>query len=354
MFKYIKSAEEDRISKLSNYSNVSSSCRIKASDNWGDPAAYHTISELSNEIDSVDSKYKEVRLTDDEFEDMYRLGYTLGTSTHSAFTYATISDYDQYKSGKDVNGNPITRDRNGNIMKVVKSAYSTVSSNYSDVTYRDYNGIMGDPGATWTVNELKAYWKSNHNSDPVLNEYESMQSWLDDTISQMSVAKNEEDIYGSITSSNYFEDVATEVHDILQMDYEIDCSIEGHNLIVTFYDSGYQYVQPTADIKVTSDPRDAAQFIAHEAELGYQDDMDNQEDEFTEIASKSVMDSDGFLTEYTMYRDTASGQYVFVFGDRDYYRPEDGDFDWSCDSEAEAWEWFNSYGEDDDESEYDF
>lgn len=52
-------------------------------------------------------------------------------------------------------------------------------------TFKDYNGIMGEPGATWTTEDLKAYWKANYSSDPVLNEYESMQSWLDDTIAML-------------------------------------------------------------------------------------------------------------------------------------------------------------------------
>lgn len=66
-------------------------------------------------------------------------------------------------------------------------------------------------------------------------------------------------------------------------------------------------------------------------------------EEFVELASKLVRDSDGFLTDYTMYRWTETGTYVFVFGDKELYRPEDEDFDWSCDTELEAWEWFNSY-----------
>ena len=64
---------------------------------------------------------------------------------------------------------------------------------------------------------------------------------------------------------------------------------------------------------------------------------------FVEIASKWVRDANGFLTDYTMYRSTETGEYVFVFGDKDLYRPEDGDFDWSCETETEAREWFESY-----------
>lgn len=81
-----------------------------------------------------------------------------------------------------------------------------------------------------------------------------------------------------------------------------------------------------------------------------EDDDDEDVSNFTEIASKTVEDSDGFLTDYTMYRDTETGEYVFVFGDKDAYSPEDGNFDWSCDTEKEAWDWFNSYtGLDEDE-----
>ena len=64
---------------------------------------------------------------------------------------------------------------------------------------------------------------------------------------------------------------------------------------------------------------------------------------FIEMASKSVADSDGFYTDYTMYEDTENGSYVFVFGDTDLYRPEDEDFDWECDTLEEAWDWFDVY-----------
>lgn len=64
---------------------------------------------------------------------------------------------------------------------------------------------------------------------------------------------------------------------------------------------------------------------------------------YIEVASKLVRDFDGFLTDYTMYKCVGTEDYVFIFGDKELYRPESEDFDWSCDSEQEAWEWFNSY-----------
>lgn len=70
---------------------------------------------------------------------------------------------------------------------------------------------------------------------------------------------------------------------------------------------------------------------------------------FEKIASKQVPDSDGFYTDYTMYQNLETGEFVFVFGDDDYYSPEDGNYDYECDSEEEAWEWYNSYNGFDDE-----
>lgn len=61
------------------------------------------------------------------------------------------------------------------------------------------------------------------------------------------------------------------------------------------------------------------------------------------VKTKQVQDSDGFYTDYTMYYDVLNDRYVMVFGDRDIYRPEDEDFDWECETEAEATEWFENY-----------
>lgn len=76
---------------------------------------------------------------------------------------------------------------------------------------------------------------------------------------------------------------------------------------------------------------------------------DNDAEEWEEVASKAVEDSDGFLTDYVWYTD--GNKHVFVFGDSDIYRPEDGDFDWEVDivkgkeaeSYKEAQDWFDSY-----------
>ena len=70
------------------------------------------------------------------------------------------------------------------------------------------------------------------------------------------------------------------------------------------------------------------------------------------IKSKTVEDSDGFNTDYTMYYDTEEDRYVFVFGDRDLYSPEDGYFDWETEDKESAEEWFDNYTGFEDEEDY--
>lgn len=64
---------------------------------------------------------------------------------------------------------------------------------------------------------------------------------------------------------------------------------------------------------------------------------------YEKLRSKQVPDSDGFLTDYTMYYDHEMEQYVFVFGDNDMYDPETADHDYECEDKDEAYEWFENY-----------
>lgn len=71
-----------------------------------------------------------------------------------------------------------------------------------------------------------------------------------------------------------------------------------------------------------------------------------------ELDRKTVLDSDGFITDYTLYYNEDEGRYVCIFGDSDYYTPENSDPDFECETEREAREWFDSYrgpGEEDDD-----
>ena len=66
------------------------------------------------------------------------------------------------------------------------------------------------------------------------------------------------------------------------------------------------------------------------------------------VDRKSVVDTDGFNTEYSWYTDGTT--HKFIFGDSDIYGPDD-EADWECETEDEARDWFASYGDDEDEED---
>lgn len=63
--------------------------------------------------------------------------------------------------------------------------------------------------------------------------------------------------------------------------------------------------------------------------------------EWKQVATKSVRDADGFMTEYTWY--TNGDLHIFMFGDSDLVEPDETYADWTCETEQEAQEWFDSY-----------
>lgn len=85
------------------------------------------------------------------------------------------------------------------------------------------------------------------------------------------------------------------------------------------------------------------------ADLGIIDD-ESEESDWERLRSKSVKDSDGFMTDYTLYYNPYENLYVCIFGDSEIYTPENSDPDFECETAKEAEEWFDSYtGFDEDE-----
>lgn len=81
------------------------------------------------------------------------------------------------------------------------------------------------------------------------------------------------------------------------------------------------------------------------------DYKENNPDQWQLVNTKSVMDSDGFMTEYSWY--TNGSKHIFMFGDSDLYMPDEDYADWETESEKEASDWFenyNGFGEDDNMS----
>lgn len=84
-----------------------------------------------------------------------------------------------------------------------------------------------------------------------------------------------------------------------------------------------------------------------------EDILDEAGSRWVRLQRKSVLDYDGMSTDYTMYENifhiagmedpTGEPNYVFVLGDEDLYSPNDGDYDWECDTKEEAYEWFDNY-----------
>ena len=89
--------------------------------------------------------------------------------------------------------------------------------------------------------------------------------------------------------------------------------------------------------------RDLAIEPGSDEEAILNDMFDEVPSKYVEISSKSVEDSDGFMTDYTLYHDTEENVWVTVFGDKEIYKPEQGEFDFESAFEDEAKEWFASY-----------
>jgi len=82
--------------------------------------------------------------------------------------------------------------------------------------------------------------------------------------------------------------------------------------------------------------------------LGYDPDAEpTLEDQGWEyVASKDVYDEDGFRDSYMWYRKDGNNRFFFS-SDVDYGDPEY--FDWETEGDEAAQEWFDSYGEDEDD-----
>lgn len=75
--------------------------------------------------------------------------------------------------------------------------------------------------------------------------------------------------------------------------------------------------------------------------------------EYTLIDRKTVYDADGFTTEYSWYK-CPDGENIFIFGDSDWYTPENEEPDYETSDDDVAREWFDSYeGFTDDEMNLD-
>ena len=278
----------------------------------------------------------------------------------------------------------------------------TSSTSIACTTYVDEQGVLGEVGATYTDHDLMEIWESEHEGDPSMMEYDSYDDWYDDTIQWLKEV--DEDVYGgchgtSTKSSETeidedLEDVTGEEDLMEELDSEF---IESSDDIEWSFDPELFFGDPndleqlyevvdkynanstpvsgdwdaeTADeqqaiadafditlddakavmIKILGFPEDDA-FIGASTNINADYNIYSGYDDIEDVSwemvdTKSVRDSDGFMTDYTLYHNTVTDQWVCVFGDRDIYTPGEGYYDWEGDSEEEAYEWFESYDTD--------
>ena len=188
-----------------------------------------------------------------------------------------------------------------------------------------------------TEDEFDKYLEDSF--DELFDKYEEQ---VKDYFKEAAIEKAQEDdyLFESAPTKDYFDRKYEEVEDVELKDFWDDVKEEpeieeDYDLIDTNLEmEGLDANDP--EVRVTDYDWD-------------EEDPEAASAEWEEVASKSVFDSDGFLTDYVWY--TNGDKHVFVFGDSDRYRPEDGDFDWEIDivkgKEAEGYkeaqDWFNSY-----------
>lgn len=183
-------------------------------------------------------------------------------------------------------------------------------------------------------------------SEDLSGELEQVAYRLNDDILDIIKVKNADDTYTFVFTEP--GDVDDRIDDIEQQLYEL----------------GYEYnLEDSSDTELTYSilPVNYVNgLVASTKTCKASEDFDDEEfdeneegSKWVKRESKSVPDANGFYTDYTMYENifhiagvedpTGEPNYVFVFGDEDLYSPDDGDFDWECDTEEEAYDWFYDY-----------
>lgn len=170
-------------------------------------------------------------------------------------------------------------------------------------------------------------------------------------LSQQAVTSSESSSDSMIPSpyDNYYEVQELSEEELDGM-YQVGDEIDGYECHVV----AYLIVKPEFEDSMPNDAVlvDDEEYPVVELAGGRIYPIEIPAEQYTFIKSKQVEDSDGFMTDYTMYYDTENDRYVFVFGDNEVYKPEDEDFDYECETEEQANEWFDSYdgfAEDDNE-----
>lgn len=69
----------------------------------------------------------------------------------------------------------------------------------AEVLYVDDGGVLGEPGAQYTYDELEEIYLDNHEDDPVMEEYDSFDYWFKDTKPYLRVIKSSSQIKADLS-----------------------------------------------------------------------------------------------------------------------------------------------------------
>lgn len=119
--------------------------------------------------------------------------------------------------------------------------------------FRDWRGIFGEPGNVVTGQELKDYWRKEHEWDPVLQDFDSFEDWYYATIEWF------EPLYGhteSIDLTQQFQDpqgmfgepgsivTAQELKDYWDEEHEWDPSLQEFDNFEDWYKETVEWLKP--------------------------------------------------------------------------------------------------------------
>lgn len=240
-----------------------------------------------------------------------------------------------------------------------------------------------DTQATFTIPEYELDFDNYDFDDMVDNYVENLQEeFIGSTSSEdIDSATNIPDIQSYYTDdavSRYIHSLIPEIADLLESEgYDVSFDQDANNLYISIYPSGEDYEDGTYTFPksaltckdVKTDASNIVEILMNRAHfedlyacdsvtsatvLGWYDNDLDDESEWEFVRSKQVTDSDGFTTEYTMYKNIYTDKYIFMFGDSDIYGPDEAYADYECDTEDAAFEWFDNYrGFDEDERSID-
>lgn len=257
-------------------------------------------------VDDIESEFQRIdRSGTDEEVAIAAIMYNLGTTMREAreilptLSEDKIKDYVDYYYLRD-----LPRSKRIEIWNNRKNISSSSNVKASNDDYNPYSFMVGD----------QLEWSGLYGG-----QYKGVVTNVNDEYVTVEVMWTAEDSGDTIIDTQQFE-IATDP--------------EGRECIIVWtYGSDAGYVYPPSNDYINS---------AYEYDVS----------DWRELASKSVEDSDGFNTDYTLY--TNGETYICMFGDKDLYEPDEAYADYETENEQDAWDWFNSYtGFADEEDEYD-